>query len=95
MKYSYLMNKSAFINAETLRILDSAHTYAPQGIGGHALQRRDSGRLYLRFFIVVNYWWFILWYDPRPTNTRSYIYQIVSTSFLRNFLREMLFRDFE
>jgi hypothetical protein len=53
MKYSYLMNKSAFINAETLRILDSAHTYAPQGIGGHALQRRDSGRLYLRFFIVI------------------------------------------
>ena len=66
-------NKSAFINAETLRVLqtetlrvlqtetlrvlqtetlrvlDSAHTYAQQGIGGHALQRRDSGRFYLRF----------------------------------------------
>ncbi len=31
-------------HAETLRVLDSAHTYAPQGIRGHALQRRDSGR---------------------------------------------------
>ena len=31
-------------HAETLRVLDSAHTYALRGIRGHALQRRDSGR---------------------------------------------------
>ncbi len=31
-------------HAETLRVLDSAHTYALWGIRGHALQRRDSGR---------------------------------------------------
>ncbi|MBU3967617.1 MAG: hypothetical protein KKG76_09620 [Euryarchaeota archaeon] len=30
-------NKSASINAETLRVLDSAHTNAPQGIGGLSL----------------------------------------------------------
>jgi len=32
------------MNTETLRVLDSAHTYALRGIRGHALQRRDSGR---------------------------------------------------
>ncbi|MCZ7383448.1 MAG: hypothetical protein O8C67_13975 [Candidatus Methanoperedens sp.] len=41
---------SAFINAETLRVLDSATTYCG-AIRVHALQRRDSGRLYLRFVI--------------------------------------------
>ena len=37
---------------ETLRVLDSAPTYAPQSIRVHALQRRDSGRYYLRLIFV-------------------------------------------
>ena len=36
---------SAFINAETLRVLDSAHTYALQGIRGHAGSESYASRL--------------------------------------------------
>ncbi len=43
--------QSAFINAETLRILDSAPTYC-EAIRVHALQRRDSGRHYLRLIFI-------------------------------------------
>ena len=38
------MNTICVHHTETLRVLDSAHTYALRRIRGHALQRRDSGR---------------------------------------------------
>ncbi len=49
---SVFHRSSAFITAETLRVLDSAHTYALRGIRGHALQRRNSGRFHLRLIFV-------------------------------------------
>ncbi len=45
-------------HAETLRILDSAHTYALRGIRGHALQRRDSGHSSAVYKLLLLRWQF-------------------------------------
>ncbi len=51
MAFNNLSIHSAFINAETLRILDSSPTYC-EAIRAHALQKRDSGHHYLRIIFI-------------------------------------------